>query len=942
MNVLDDTSHNATGRNRRWGLGLLCVLVLATTLRLYNLGERSLWKDEANQLYTATYFGPPFELLNTDYSNDPPICPLLVHFWHGLLQTLPWVTSGTVWYDALLRLMPCFFGVLCVTLTFFVGRLILKDNRSALIGAFLFAISPFQVYYARELRAYAILAALSLLALIFLWKSLHENRCWHWLGLTLSLTLTIYTQFVAVWIVMAINLYFVLNIKSNWRFLGRWIVCNLLIIALSIPALRMAFFMSSIFEQATDQWYPWPTLRIVLITFKNFFAGYSPNAMAYKALFGLCGVAGLAGGYRLRKKPRALLLLVTVAVFPIAAYAWASNQSKFPYYTHRLMIASAAPCYLLVAYGIAGLRQRVVTGFVLVLITVLTLPPLDDCYHQRFHPLWDHIIGVIHKPQNREAAHYIAKRLEKGDFVGHRNDLTFLPFECYYLPSQNQRDYDSSAGTAPTGPMDQRILGFSAGYRYETMRAYPYQPIYDNVGADPVSLETAANTFERIWLIQSDWKPTEIDRLSRRFGAWLNGHVVLEDRKRFDGIILCLYQTAVDRDMVRRAARLADDGNRVIFHYPSVDSQNHRSEDTRPDAPWRDYLFTALSSAPDPFPTPYSIQFDWAIARPNEIHIQGNMISVTFEDTDRDGVCETLRFPECEVREGDTVRLMGTDYSVPVLDSENQRAALVSIPGKVAPATEKTPESFNGSFVIENRYDQARMLECCVFESAETVEAMTFDRSNPMSDIWVPSFQCDPGPPPGEFNTFAMVATLYPDSPTGETIYRDVQLQPGEYAVFARSLNAALPDNTGYADAEFSIIPPRGTKQPLGRLKGKDPGDTFHSDFQAIPGWGWRKVGEFNADARPFRIEIEVFNPDALPEACFNLDRVMFLPLDTISQSGPLETKRFEIALGPLEKKVLNIPAQQWPNADKRIDIICFDPASKQFRNIYFYLKSKN
>ena len=913
-----------TKRDRRWRFWLLCVLVLAAALRVYGLWDRSFWKDEAAQLYLSTLVGPPFNLLNTDYTNDPPLCPLLVHFWYGLVRALPFVAPESALCDALLRLLPCFFGVLGVALTFFAGRLILEDDRSALIGAFLFAISPFQVFYAQELRAYAILAALCLLALIFLWKSLHENRWWHWAGLALSLTLAIYAQFVAVWIVTALNLYFVLNLKSYWRFLGRWILCNLLIIVLSIPGLRMAFFISAVFERAAAQWYPWPTLRIVLITFKDFFAGYSPNAMAYKALVIISAVAGLAGAYRLRKNPRALWLLVAVAVFPIAAYAWYSNRGKFPYYTHRLMIASAAPCYLLVAHGLAGLRRRAVAGIVLVAFTVLTLPCLDDYYRQRLHPLWDHVIGVIYKPENREAAHYIAARLEKGDFVGHRNDLTLLPFQ-YYIPSTSV-PWISYFRLSMT-PTEQRILGFSAGYRHETMRAYYHPPLFEHLGWIPVGIEPTAAKAKRIWLLQSDWQPTEIDPLSRRFGGWLDGHAVLEDRKLFDGIVLCLYRTDVDRAIVWRAARLADDGNRVVHYYP---------EGAQADAAWRDHLFTSLSSAPDPYPTPYSLRFDWAIASANAVQIQGNMTPVTFEDVDRDGRCETLRFPDREVREGDTVQFAGADYSVLALDSENRRAALVSVPGKAA-------DAFNCSFVIENLDGQARTLDCRVFESAETVESMTFDRSNPMSDLWIPSFQCDANQEigvPGYFNTFAMTATLRPNSPAGETIYRDVHLGAGEYAVFARICGAALPVNPCYADAEFSVVPPGGTKRLIGRLKGNDSGGL--SDSQETPGWGWRKVGEFRADGRPFRIEIEAFNPDALPVAYFNLDRVMFLPVDKVPPSGSLEARRFEAALGPLEKKVFNVPAQRWPNAGKRVDIECFDPASKQFRNISFYLESSN
>lgn len=515
----------APAMNRQaWAL-LAAVVLLAAALRLWGLADRSFWYDEAAQLTMAEYAKNPADLFNLDYSNDPPLFPLLVRFWVAAVDLVPAAQPGTAWRDGLLRVMPLVFSLLAVPLLFFAARAILKENWTALLGALLFAVSPFQVYHAQELRAYSLQVALTVAALWVAARALEEGGWWRWSLLAALCAVAVYNNTFAVWFVAALSLHFLVIMRSHWRLIPQWTAWNIAVIVLVIPALWMAFKVNAYYEDATILWYLFPTWRTGLITIKDFFAGYGATRAAYLPLLGMALALMALGAYGLRGNPKALSLLLCVGLFPIAFNLVYANTRHFPYYTHRLMITSAAPLCLLAAAGLRQLRfHRAAPGAALALLLALTTPCLADYYKQNMHRLWEHTLGALHKPDNRLAADFIRPQLREGDVILHSTSQTLLPF-YHYLDAK------------------QGGVCLNEQYRYEVASGYTNRAVYQNWGVIPELVERAGCGAERIWFIQSYWQSWVLDPLSRSLIDWYDAHYIRVNRACFDGLTVYLYDT---------------------------------------------------------------------------------------------------------------------------------------------------------------------------------------------------------------------------------------------------------------------------------------------------------------------------------------------------------------------------------------------------------------
>ena len=852
-------------RLRRAWIWLLAIVALGAALRLYGLGQLSFWYDEAAELHLAQYTAEPANLLDLDYLSDPPLYPLLVRHWYSVVKSLPGVEPGSLRCDTLLRLMPCAFGVLGIVLTFLVGRAVLKRDAPALMGAFLFAISPFQIQYAQDLRSYSLHVVLALLAMWLVVGALEQNRVWQWAALAVVMTLGIYNSTFTVWIVMALSVYFVATFRRHWRLVGHWTAWNAAVVVLCIPTLRHAARVSAVFESGTQRWFPYPTVRIGLITFKDFFAGYSPNAHVYWLLFIAAGVLVVIGLASLIRRPSALLLLFLLAFFPIVVNLVYANMRSFPYYTHRLMIASAAPCYLLAAAGAYQLRRRALMAGALAAVGVLSVPCLVDYYAQRMHPSWDHVISAIYKVDNRAAAAHIAERLEEGDFVAHRSHHTLMPF-YYYLDEA-----------------EQAMVRFCAKDRYEVGLAFPHKPILEHWGLVAEGLEAAASRARRIWFVESSWQPFQFDPVSWWLRGWLDAHGVCLERVPFDGLTLHLYRIDTELKLTTRT-------NRVVHHGYDV-----ADYDVFPDTPAgrcaadasSGLLRQSLSQATRETPTACYLRFE-------------------------------LAAPDAEADDTEV------DWSLLTAGQAGEPVAAASFP-------QRATGPFAYRFVLANTSDTPRTFHGWVFESADVIEPMSFHRSNPTSDHWIPAAQQDPGPPRGYFNTFSMVAIVNADMPADEVIHRQVRLPEGDYTVFARVSGEADPVAQWAADGVLTATSLDGTERPIGILRGNDP------DGEA--GWTWREAGACHSDGRPFRFTIRAAKRDEVDEAYLLIERILFVPAAWGREADTLLAEEFEVTLGPGEEKRFTFSSDLGGQPKKRVDIKVFDPLSKEFRLLWFYVE---
>lgn len=166
---------------------LIAVLALAAGLRLFNLGEHSLWYDEQVSSLIAVGVG----ITQPMAPEGHPFTPR--DFWsHNTLSSVVRTTindgGNNLAYNVLLhywsaafgssdflvRLPSAIFGVLIV---FVIYRLALNlaSHRVAILAAALASLHPFLIRYSQEARSYSLATLCTLIASVIFWKLIHSR-----------------------------------------------------------------------------------------------------------------------------------------------------------------------------------------------------------------------------------------------------------------------------------------------------------------------------------------------------------------------------------------------------------------------------------------------------------------------------------------------------------------------------------------------------------------------------------------------------------------------------------------------------------------------------------------------------------------------------------------------------------------------------------------------
>ncbi len=140
------------------------ILLLGFALRVYRLGVDSLWYDETVSALLARKSLAEM-WAHTVRDIHPPLYYALLHFWRLL--------AGGSEYS--LAFLSVWFSVGGVAMVGYLGRR-LFGARVGLLAALLMAVNPFSIWYAQEVRMYALGVFLTLLLLKFVLDFLEDSR----------------------------------------------------------------------------------------------------------------------------------------------------------------------------------------------------------------------------------------------------------------------------------------------------------------------------------------------------------------------------------------------------------------------------------------------------------------------------------------------------------------------------------------------------------------------------------------------------------------------------------------------------------------------------------------------------------------------------------------------------------------------------------------------
>jgi len=505
---------------------LTAIVAVGAFLRVHGLVARAIWYDEGFTIAFSKKLGLSPAFLDTNVTSDAPLLPLLVRVMGEFFRLVPLTAPPAPAYDFGLRAIPCVLSIIAIGLCYWLARLILRNRPGALLTALLCAVSPFQVYYAQELKPYSLLLCISLAAMISLWYALERNGTLDWLALAFFLGIGMYGHLFAVWNIALANLYFALMLRRHYRQIPQWVATQMIACVMCLPMVLFAFEWTGIYERIQILWNEHPTYKTGFITFKTFFAGYGATAAVYWPLFVLCLGLALYGLWRLRHHSGRAIFIGVFTVVPIAANVIIWSHRSFPFYEHRIFILASTFAYMMAAWGILHLPRRWQGAVATGLILLLTFVCLRDYYGQRLHPLMSHRMGVRTKVANRDAAAYVSERMAGGDVVVHGSHFTYFPF-LHYLPGVRQFNLRMTEG---------ELKGF--------LLAMPCEGVWNAYGALPVMIDDAVRGARRVWHIQSWWEPNAIPPHVRAMGDWLGAHLQRREIVQFDGVSVGLYEAA--------------------------------------------------------------------------------------------------------------------------------------------------------------------------------------------------------------------------------------------------------------------------------------------------------------------------------------------------------------------------------------------------------------
>ena len=517
MAISTGYSSNDPGKTK-FGIALALVLLLALALRVVNLGERSLWYDEAfavlfaEQGLDAMLYGTLEPVAGGASDIHPLLYYSTLNIWMNLFGQSAFVV----------RLWSVILGVATVGMVYVLGR-DLFDDRLGLAAAFITAVAPFHVQYSQETRMYALLGLLLVAAtwcFVRGWRSVDRQasgwRLWRWwLAFGVLAGLAMYAQQLATFYLVALAFVPVVKRRPDQM---RWMVVGG-VVALGVYSPWLVNLPGQLDKVRSYYWLSPPNLAQPLLTVRSFL---TVNLDYPGPLVGFLGalfivlflvIQLIVSRRRQRANRWSLGLVLWLAAGP-PMLMWLVSQVQ-PVYLERALLPSALMLYVALAWLFvrSGLPRPIVgvVGLVGLMLVGIGL------YHQY---TWD----TFPNSPFRIGTSYLRDHWHDGDVIVHQNKLTALPM-VYYAADLEQR----FVGDAPGSPQDTLAL--------------PTQETLGLLADDCVQAATSGS--QRVWWVTFSFAGEQYAAANRPEFAeaqtWLDDHYMLADELRWNDLDLTLY-----------------------------------------------------------------------------------------------------------------------------------------------------------------------------------------------------------------------------------------------------------------------------------------------------------------------------------------------------------------------------------------------------------------
>jgi len=408
-------------------IGLIGILLLSAVLRLWGLGGRGLWFDEAYSIFVAEQPLTEIPRLLSQFDTHPPLYYALLHFWIALFG------SG----ETTVRIPTALAGIGVVVVTFQLGRR-LGGDRLGLMAAALVALSPFQLEASREARMYPLLALFTMGASDALWRAVEEGERRHWIAYVILMTLALYTHHFAFLILLVQGMFVLISVghaeRRAWRLSLVGVVIGYLPL---LPMLYAQFFTAR----------GWPEVRppmnlgqltdlFGMLSFGgslfgmgSYFSGGSLRLLHRIPVLLPFAVLALLGAAGLRER-RSRVLVLLLSLLPIALVVIISTRWNL--FFARYFSFTQPPFAVLLASGVfvvtdaARERRSTALTILLAFLASFYLTAANEMYRAR--PLWDW----------RGMTQHVSQRIRPDDFILFIPAFARIPFEYYFRGAQSR------------------------------------------------------------------------------------------------------------------------------------------------------------------------------------------------------------------------------------------------------------------------------------------------------------------------------------------------------------------------------------------------------------------------------------------------------------------------------------------------------------------------
>ncbi|NDV19255.1 hypothetical protein GO013_07455 [Pseudodesulfovibrio sp. JC047] len=401
---------------KRFDVKLWSILLLATVLRLYDLGGESLWIDEGQ---TVAYAVKSFEEIVKYCARDvhPPLYLFILHAWTEIFGIS----------EVALRFPSALFGILSVWLTYLLGHRLI-GRTGALWGTLFMALSYMGINFSQEARSYTLLLTAILMAchaLILYEKKPTKLRIFYYAA---SVALMLYIHTFTVFIIFFHQLYFLVTLK--WRSghvlkdIGTWIGVNVLALILFSPWIYFLLkqVLAKLGGEGPGSWVPVPDIHVAYRTFIQLSGGLLPMIAACIAI-GIYLAIRFIPFFRTYCPYKASMnapIFLGLWFFGAIIIPFTISLLLAPIYVERYAIQFLPGFCLFLGLMIAGTSPAVLKH------TVATLFILGSVYG-----LWNYYT-MLDKEQWREVAQFVKENIKPGQAVVLSAPWIYEPFTYYF------------------------------------------------------------------------------------------------------------------------------------------------------------------------------------------------------------------------------------------------------------------------------------------------------------------------------------------------------------------------------------------------------------------------------------------------------------------------------------------------------------------------------